>query len=389
LNAPAEHQPIDEHDQHSARHEGASFRLEGYFRAMCKAAASDLHFKAGSVPHIRIKAVIRPTKSPPLSGDEIEQMAFELFTEKQKAFYLQHGSIDLAHELDDEGDRFRINVFRQRGETSIAVRRVTRDIPDFEALRLPPILERLSQLHQGLILLSGPTGCGKSTTIAAMLEYINQRRACHILTIEDPIEYLYTDKKALVSQREIGIDVETFESALKYLPREDPDIVLIGEMRDHETVQSALQVSETGHLVFGTVHASSAAQTIERVLALFPADTRDLIRQSMSFNLQAVVCQKLLPSIAEGVDRVPAVEVMLASPVVRQFIEEAREQELADVIRSHESEGMQSFTKSLLELIESEYIDPRVGYEVAPNPDELKMRLKGITAGHSGLIGRG
>ena len=221
-----------------------------------------------------------------------------------------------------------------------------------------------------------------------MLEYINRTRPCHIVTIEDPIEYIYEDKKALVSQREIGLDVETFAAALKYLMREDPDVVLIGEMRDPDTFRAALQASETGHLVFGTVHASSAPQTIERVLALFPSQERELVRQSLSFSLRAIVCQRLLPSIHEELDHVPAVEILLTNPGVRQLIEEGREMELADVIRAHEREGMQSFTMSLLALIEKDFVDPRIAYEVAPNVDELKMLMKGISASHGGLIGR-
>ncbi len=314
-------------------------------------------------------------------------MAMELLTPKQQAFFHEHGSIDVAHELEGS-DRFRLNIFRQRGQTSVSVRRVTRLIPTFEALHLPPIMQTIASEHDGLVLISGPTGSGKSTSIAAMVEHINNTRPCHIVTIEDPIEYIFEDKKALVSQREIGIDVESFESALKYLMREDPDVVLIGELRDRETFQAALQASETGHLVFGTVHASSAAQTVGRILDLFEAESRNLVRQSLAFNLRAIVCQRLLPSIAPGVGHVPAVEVLLTNPSVRQLLQESRKAELGDVIHNHEREGMKSFTRSLLELIENEQIDPKVAYEVAPSRDELKMLMKGISSGRSGLLGR-
>jgi twitching motility protein PilT len=380
----ADFQPID---HHAVRPEGRAPKLEPYFRALIKAGGSDLHFKAGSPPHIRVNAVLHATESDELSSEQIEQMAYELMTDEQRAFFQEHGSLDIAHELEGS-DRFRLNVYRQRGTVSIAVRRVTREIPDFETLHLPPVLEQVSRQQQGLVLLAGPTGCGKSTTIASMLEYINKRRPCHVVTVEDPIEYIYDDKKAVISQREIGIDVESFESALKYLMREDPDVVLIGEMRDRETFQAALQATETGHLVFGTVHASGAAQTIGRILDLFPSDSRDLIRQSLAFNLQAVICQKLLPSVMEGLDRVPAVEILLTNPSTRQLILEGRDGELPDLIRAHERDGMQSFTMSLLHLIEKDYLDPKVAYEAAPNVDELKMLMKGITAAHAGLIGR-
>jgi len=386
MNSPADPQPIDEHDQHSSRH-GQVPKLEQYFRAMMKADASDLHLKANLPPHIRIKSLIRPTRAEPLTGDDITTLARELLTEKQVKFLEDHGSIDVAHEVED-GDRFRINIFRQRGETSIAVRRVTKSIPSFDQLFLPKVLEKIAMESQGLVLLSGATGSGKSTTIASMLEYINSTRPCHIVTIEDPIEYIYQDKKALISQREIGLDVETFESALKYLMREDPDVVLIGEMRDRETFQAALQASETGHLVFGTVHASSASQTVGRVLELFPPESRELVRQSLSFNLRAIVCQKLLPSISPKVSRVPAVEVMISNPSVRQLISEARETELPDVIRNHERDGMRTFTRSLLELIETEIVDPKIAYEVAPNVEELRMLMKGISTNRSTLLGR-
>jgi len=386
LNAPTDSQPIDSPlgDKDTA---GNGKTLEKYFRAMIKANASDLHIKAGAPPNVRIQTHIRPTRSDPLSAQEIEAMAVELMSETQRRFFATHGSIDLAHELAG-ADRFRINIYRQRGNISIAVRRVTREIPDFEHLNLPPVIQEISQESHGLVLVSGATGSGKSTTIAAILEQINKTRPCHIVTIEDPIEYLYEDKKALVNQREIGIDVESFESALKYLMREDPDVILIGEMRDRDTFHAALQASETGHLVFGTVHASSAAQTIGRVLDLFPTDARDLVRQTLAFNLRAIICQTLLPCLAKGIDRVPAVEVLRSNPTVRQLIEEVRESEIPDAIRSHEREGMQTLNRSLLELIQKDYVDPKVAYEAATNPDELKMLMKGISASRAGLMGR-
>ena len=380
----SERQPIDPLAQHERAKEP---RLNKLFRFLVKQEASDLHLKAGAPPHIRIRGDMRATTSPPLTAAEIEEMALEMLSTKQTTHLEEHGSIDVAYELEGS-DRFRINIYRQRGQLSLAARRVTRNIPDFTKLNLPPVLSQIADAEQGLVLLAGITGSGKSTTIASMLEYINQRRACHIVTVEDPIEYLYVDKKALINQREIGIDVESFESALKYLMREDPDVVLIGEMRDHETFQAALQASETGHLVFGTVHASTAGQTISRILDLFPEASRDLVRQSLAYNLRAIVCQKLLPCLDENVDRIPSVEIMLASPMVRQLIEEGRDSELIDVIKGSEQEGMQDFTKSLLDLIERDLIDPRVAYAVAPNADELKMRMKGINSGHSGLIGR-
>ncbi|MCK4276800.1 MAG: PilT/PilU family type 4a pilus ATPase, partial [Phycisphaerae bacterium] len=349
---------------------GPSPRLEKYFRAIVKAEASDLHLKAGKPPHIRKSSRLQAAPTEVLTSEDILAMAEELLTPEQSRFFHEHGSVDLAWELEGS-DRFRVNVFRQRGRASLAARRVSKNIPNFEDLHLPPIMAEIAHAQQGLVLLSGPTGSGKSTTIASMLQYVNRTRPCHIVTIEDPIEYLFEDDKALINQREIGIDVEDFPTALKYLMREDPDVVLIGEMRDRETFAAALQAAETGHLVFGTIHSSGAAQTIGRILDLFDADSRDLVRQSLGFNLRAIICQRLLPCLAKGVDRVPAVEILLNNPSARQMIEERRDAELAEVIRSSEHEGMQDFTASLLELIEKDYVDPKVAYEAAPNPDEL------------------
>ena len=380
--APVEPQPIDQHDQHSNRH-GKEPRLHKYFRAMVRAQASDLHFKANTRPHLRLNTRIRPVEGAPLSGDEIEALAMEILTDRQKAFFAERGSIDVAEELE-ASDRFRINIFRQRGEVSIACRRVSRIIPDFDKLHLPMSVRKIADIHTGLVLVAGQTGAGKSTTIASLLEYINQTRPCHIVTLEDPIEYLYEDKKALVNQREIGIDVTDFEAGLKYLMREDPDVVLIGEMRDRETFQAALQAAETGHLVFGTIHSSTASSTIGRILDLFPPEARDLARQGMVFNLRAIVCQRLLPCLVEGIDRVPAVEVLLINPAARQVLAEGRDAELADVIRASEHEGMQDFNMSLLKLIENDLIDPKVAYEISPNGDELRMMLMGISGSRGG-----
>lgn len=359
--------------------------LDRYFRAVVKMQASDLHLKANTVPRVRTGGAVKSTSASTLSNEDVERMVFEIMTDAQREYYRAHGACDFAYDLDGS-DRFRINVFRQRGLTSMAARRVARYVPTFEELHLPPKLKDLCYLHQGMIILAGITGAGKSTSIAAMLQHINHMRACHIVTVEDPIEYLFDDDKAFINQREIGIDVRSFEDALRYLMREDPDVVLIGEMRDRETFQAAMNAAETGHLVFCTVHSSSTSQTITRILDLFPEDGRELVRQSLVFNLRAVVCQKLLPSIKPGVERVPAVEIMITNPSVRRLIESHRETEIPDVIRSCYGEGMQDFTEHLRRLVEDEFIDHKTAYESAPNPEELRMRLKGIRTGSGGSI---
>ena len=382
----AQVQPIDHHQELKVKK--ISPKLESYFQAIVKANGSDLHLKIGSKPYVRVGSIMRHFKESPLLREDVNDMAHSLMTQEQEAYFHEYGNVDLAHEVLD-GDRFRVNIFRQRGEISIAVRRVTRIIPSFSELNLPPEVSEIVEAEDhGLILLAGPTGCGKSTTIASMLENINATRRCHIITIEDPIEYLYEDKKALVSQREIGIDVPNFRTALRSMLREDPDVVLIGEMRDFETFEAALQASETGHLVFGTIHASTAPQTISRILELFPTESHHLILQSLAFNLRAIICQKLLPCVKKDLMRVPAVEILQMNPTVRQLLETGRDNELGDVIRSHEADGMRSFTRSLFELIEKDLIDPKVAYTVAPNAEELKMMLKGISQSQRGLIGR-
>jgi twitching motility protein PilT len=357
-------------------------RFARYFEAMVKTDASDMHLKPSVVPHLRIGGDIIAAQGKVLSSEDIFSMVDELMTDKQRAQFAELGNVDMAYELPGS-DRFRINVFLQRGQVAVAVRRVTRSIPNFKTLNLPPVTKTIAEGRQGLVLLSGPTGCGKSTTLAAMLQHINQTRRCHILTLEDPIEYLYEGDKALISQREIGIDEIDFQTALKYVFREDPDVVLIGELRDLDTFSAALQVAETGHLVFGTVHAANAPQTISRLINLFPHEAHDRIKQLIAFNLRAVVCQKLLPSIASGVDMVPACEVMLMDHHLRKLVSEGRDSDLENAIKSHELDGMQTFSKSLYDLIEAGLIEPRVAYDAAPNLDELQMMLKGISSGRT------
>ncbi len=232
---------------------------------------------------------------------------------------------------------------------------------------------------QGLILFAGITGSGKSTSIASMLQYINERKRVHIVTIEDPIEYIFKDDKATINQREVGIDCIDFNEALRSLVREDPDVVLLGEMRDYETFEAAIRAAETGHLVFGTIHASSAWQAFGRIYDMFPEPERGQIRKLLAYNLRAIVYQKLLPTLREDVPRIPATEILLTTPSVVKYILDGREGELLDVIRQSREEGMIDFTSSLLELVESEWIHHRVALEATPKPEELKMRLKGIS----------
>ncbi|MFH0980908.1 MAG: PilT/PilU family type 4a pilus ATPase [Planctomycetota bacterium] len=359
--------------------------IDRYFRSVMKMSASDLHLKAGTPAHVRLDGRVRPLQGEPISNEELEEMVFEIMSPEQRALYAEKGACDFARQVG--ADRFRINVFRQRGLTSVAARRIPKEILGYEQLHLPPVLDKLADLRQGLILLTGITGSGKSTTIASMLQQINERRQCHIVTIEDPIEFVYEDKKAFVNQREIGLDVTDFHDALKYLMRQDPDVVLIGELRDQETFAAALQAAESGHLCFGTIHASSCAGAVARLLELFPEPARPLIRSSLQFNLQAIICQKLLPGIRRETPLIPAVEVMIVNSTIRKLLGESRDKDLSSVIRNSYHEGMIDFTESLRRLVETEMISAKTAYENAPNPEELKMRLKGISVSSGGIIG--
>ncbi len=363
--------------------------LNRYFKTCIQFKTSDLHLKAGRPAFLRIKGDLRPLTGGVLTHEQIYAGILELLNDDQKARLKEMGAIDFAHDVGAQGDadRFRVNAFMQRGKMSVAARRVDRNIRRFEDLHLPGTMAGLCEFSQGMILLAGITGSGKSTTIAAMIDYINERKPVHIVTVEDPIEYLFTDKKAVINQREVGIDVPDFHSALKYLMREDPDIVLVGEMRDIETFSAAVHAAETGHLVFGTIHASSSAQTISRILDLFPANERKAVRQALEFNLKAIICQKLIPSVKEGVPVCPTVDIMISNPSVRKLINEERDNELINVIRANYASGMIDFTEHLRQLVEAGYIDHATAYEAAPNPDELKMALKGIRTPASAILG--
>ena len=319
----------------------------------------------------------RRCKTDPLSAAEIDVIVEEILLPEQLLDFRHRGTLDLAYAMT-KTDRFRINVFRQRGNTSLAARRISPKVPSYQELHLPEVFSRVADHEQGLVLMAGVTGSGKSTTIAAMLEQINETKNVHMVTIEDPIEFSYTDKKAFINQREIGLDCESYESGIRSMMREDPDVILIGEMRDRMTFMAAIQAAETGHLVFSTIHASSAPGTITRMLELFPKEQHANIRQALAANLVAIAFQKLVPALDPKVKRVPVVEVMLNSPAVRKYIVEERESELTSVIRNERGTGMIDFNDMLAELVSREIIGSREALLASPNADELRMRMKGI-----------
>src|SRR5438270_4319017 len=308
-------------------------KINVLFRTVMKHEGSDLHLKVGLPPMMRLKGVIRRMELPPISSEQMDRLFFEIMTPRQRETLEETGGADFAHVIGQDECRFRVNILKQRGYLGLVARRVNTTVPTFAGLGLPPSIEQLCNFDQGMIILAGVTGSGKSTTIASMLDYLNEREALHILTIEDPIEFMIVDKKSVVNQREVGIDVIDWHTALKHAVREDPDIILVGEMRDRDTFEAGMHAAETGHLVFGTIHASTAPSTIGRILDLFPADMHSAMRQSLAFNLKAIVCQKLLPSIKPGVQRLPANEIMILNPTIKELIIKAEDKKLPDAIR--------------------------------------------------------
>jgi twitching motility protein PilT len=362
--------------------------VDKYFRATIKLEGSDLHMKVGQPPIVRVHGTLKPLNRAPIEMEEMCRLLFPMLSKRHRKIFVDNGGTDFAYtvELDGETWRFRVNMLTQMGRIGLVARRVNNIIPNFRGLHLPPILEEQCKHDQGMILLAGVTGSGKSTTIAAMLDWINHHYKKHVLTLEDPIEYVYHEDKCLINQREVGEDVKDFGIGMKHAVREDPDVMLVGEMRDVETFMTAIHAAETGHLVFGTIHASTSPSTIGRILDLFPEDMHAAIRSAIAFNMKCVVAQKLLPSIQPGVGRVPTCEIMTFNPTVRKLILEEQDHKLPDAIRIGAQEGMQDFTMSLKQLIDDGLIDRPTAFQVAPNKEALKMALKGINVSEPGIL---
>jgi len=353
-----------------------TIRLDVLFNRMPDLKASDLHLKVGNPPIYRVRGQLQRTQSSALTDKQIESLVEEWLGREKMAELYEKGSLDLGH--DFERGRVRVNVFLQRGSLSLAARLVNEDIPSLEDLHLPASLAKITEIKQGLVLVCGVTGSGKSTSLASIIDMINRKHRYHVLTIEDPIEYLHRDVNCIINQREIGLDCRDWADALRAAVREDPDVILVGEMRDQETFQAGLIAAETGHLVFGTLHTSSAMSTIGRILDLFPPDKHSLIRQSLGFNLKGIVCQKLVPSFREDIQVVPICEVMFANPSITKAIEEGDDGRIPDLIGVGKDEGMQSWTDSFVSMIRGGFIEKKVAMQFAPNRDALDMALKGI-----------
>jgi twitching motility protein PilT len=351
-----------------------------------KNGASDIHLTVASPPAVRIDGKIRFLETEALTPSDTLEFATEIMNEKELAAFQDKGDADLAYGVAGLG-RFRVNVLKQRGSVGIVMRHVKGKILEFTDLNLPPALNKVSELHRGLVLVTGTTGSGKSTTLASVIDYINQRNRFHIVTLEDPIEFLHSNKKSIITQREINIDTKDFYSALRAAMREDPDVILIGEMRDAETFQAAISAAETGHLVFSTLHTTNVMLTIDRIMDMFPSSMHDQIRSQLSMQLRACVSQRLLPA-ADGKGRVPAIELMFNNPGIASLIRENNIKQIPTAIVGGKEDGMQTFNMSLAGLIKSGLIKEVDAYAYSDNPEELRMNLQGIyiSSGRGGIL---
>lgn len=339
--------------------------------------ASDIHLKVSRPPAIRIEGVLRFTRIHQTTESDMIRFLDEIMNPQQKESFIETGDADFAVTLPDLG-RFRINCYRQRGTTAMALRYVKSDVPDFQSLHLPEkAMERISSLARGLVLVTGTTSSGKSTTLAAVIDRINETRQSHIVTLEDPIEYLHTDKKCSVAQREVSIDTKDFKTGLRAIMREDPNVILIGELRDAETFQTCLGAAETGHLVFSTLHTTNVTMTISRILDMFPSEQHEQIRSQLANQLRAIVSQRLLPT-ADGKGRVPAVEVMFNDPGIVSLIRDGEIERIPNAIADGVEDGMQTFNMALVNLVKQKTVTQEAAEWASDNPDALKMNLQGI-----------
>lgn len=350
-------------------------RIEVLLEEVIKRKASDLHLQVGLPPIIRVDGALTPLPGAGVLNDEaVETLIFAILDEDQKQILLKDKEFDFSFAFGDLA-RFRVNAFHERGNLAAALRLISNEIKTIEQLGLPPIVNKFAEYPRGLVLVTGPTGSGKSTTLAALINKINSERAAHIITIEDPIEYTHRSKKSVIVQREVHYDTYSFSAALRSALREDPDVVLIGEMRDLETIASAITIAETGHLVFATLHTNSASQSIDRMIDVFPPHQQPQIRSQLSNILMAIVSQRLVPAIGGG--RVAAAEILVATPAVRNIIREGKTHQLEAVIQTGAEFGMQSMDKTLVNLIHNGIISYDDARMVAVDQDELDRLMRG------------
>ena len=353
--------------------------LKEILKVAIKSGASDIHLKMGLPPLFRVDGALVPLRDGErITLEEIKAMAFSMMNPVQKARFEDQREADLAYGIAGLG-RFRVNVFQQRGAIGIVLRVIPFGVKTVEELNLPDVVKAISQEHRGLILVTGTTGSGKSTTLAAMIEQINSERTSHIMTIEDPIEFLIRDRRSIVNQREIGVDTHSFANALRGALRQDPDVILVGEMRDFETIETALTAAETGHLVMSTLHTLDATETINRIISVFPPYQQKQVRLQLSTVLKAVISQRLVPR-ADGKGRVPALEILVSTGLVRELIaDKDRTKELSDAIaKGYTTYGMQSFDQSLMQLVKQGLVTYEEALKNVSNPDDFALRYRGI-----------
>ena len=351
-----------------------SFRIEKIAREAVDRNATDIHITAGVPPIIRVDGRLIPLIGyPPMTPKDTQEFIYSFMNEKQKKTFEEKKELDFSFGIKGIG-RFRVNVFYQRGTVAAALRRIPYEIKPMEELGLIPKVRDLCHLSMGLVLVTGPTGSGKTTTLASMIDYINTNFPHHIITIEDPIEYIYQHKKSVIAQRELGTDTDSFALALKYALREDPDVILVGEMRDLETIRAALTAAETGHLVFGTLHTNTAVQTINRIINVFPMEEQDQVRTELSFVLQGVISQRLLPKIGGG--RVLIHEVMIPNIAIRNLIRENKVHQIYGLMQTGQAEsGMQTMNQSIIKALQRKLITVEDAFRISPDPEELKRMI--------------
>ncbi len=354
--------------------------LDELLREMIATTSSDLHLKVGRPPLMRRQGELKPTEHPPLTEEQVREMLFSMMSERQQQRFERDWEIDLAYHLPGEA-RFRVNGYFQRGHVNAALRLIPEQVPTIDELELPEVMKQLALRKQGLILVTGPTGSGKSTSQSAMVEHINQNQGRHIVTIEDPVEYVFTDKRATIDQREVGTDTRSHKEALRRVLRQDPDIILMGEMRDPETIEIGLHAAETGHLVFSTLHTNDAKQTVDRILDTIGSEMLTQYRSMLSLNLMAVLSQRLLPR-ADGSGLIAAMEVMINSPHVAELIREGKTIELQNAIATSKSYyKMQTFNQALSRLVQEGLITAEVALEFSDAPGDLRLMLRGVGTG--------
>lgn len=347
--------------------------LRQLLEEMVQKGASDLHITAGAPPVFRIDGKLLPTNYEVLTPELTEQLSYSVLNDEQKKRFEMEDELDLSFGIQNLS-RFRANVFLQRGCVAMAVRTIPFDIRSFKDLGLPPVISDLSLRSKGLVLVTGPTGCGKSTTLAAIIDYINGIRQAHIVTVEDPIEYVFRHKKCIINQRQVGSDTKNFQNALKYALREDPDVVMIGEMRDMESYAAALTISETGHLTLATLHTNSAAESINRVVDVFPSTQQSQVRAQLAFVIEGVLTQQLIPKIRGG--RALSLEIMVATPAIRALIRDDKIHQIYGMVQAGQKYGMQTMNQSLYQLYFQRQISLENAHNYSPNPDELEKMIE-------------